>query len=148
MKLMRWLVVAALVLPLHAFAQASITVRCPGLPAGAELGWETISDGSFLYCKAMRPDGSQALAVMLRPESPFRERFSLREESGTIGGHEVRWYRGILALDDAIVRETLIELDDGLTAHITLRVDTEQELAESLRLAEGLDFHDTRIGSN
>ncbi|TYT25455.1 hypothetical protein FZO89_03805 [Luteimonas viscosa] len=146
MKLMRWLVVAALVLPFHVFAQS--TSRCPELPAGADLVWETIEGGDFLYCKAMHADGAQAFAVMLRAESPFRERFSLREESGTIGGHEVRWYRGVLALDDAIVRETLIELDDDLTAHITLRVDTEQELAESLRLAEGLRFHDSRIGSN
>jgi hypothetical protein len=86
--------------------------------------------------------------VMLRADSPFRERFSLREERATIDGHEIRWYRGVLPGDDAMVRETVIELDDDLTAHITVRVDTAQQLAESLRLAEGLRFGDTRIGSN
>lgn len=146
MKIMRWLAVAALVLPLHAFAQSP--GKCPQLPPGSDLVWETIEGEDFLYCKAMHPDGAQPFAVMLRAESAFRERFSLREEVGTIGGHEVRWYRGVLALDDAIVRETLIELDDDLTAHITLRVATEQELADSLRLAEGLRFDDSRIGSN
>jgi|SRR5690606_23510424 len=144
MKTKQWMAIAALLIPLGAFAQSAGS--CPELPAATGLGWETTQGEDFLYCKAMRDDGTQAFAVMLRAESPFRERFSLREEKGTIDGREVRWYRG--SVQDAIVRETLIELDDDLTAHIMLRVDSEQQLAESLRLSEGLRFHDTRIGSN
>ncbi|WP_202845616.1 hypothetical protein [Luteimonas saliphila] len=140
------LAIAALLLPLPALAQS--VGNCPELPAAGGLGWEATQGDDFLFCKAVREDGTQVFSVMLRAESPFRERFSLREEKGTIDGHDVRWYRGVLALQDAIVRETLIELDDDLTAHIMLRVETEQQLAESLKLAEGLRFHDSRIGSN
>lgn len=147
MSLKPLLCAVALCLPLPALAQLPGT--CPELPASSGLSWESSAGEDFLYCKAVREDGHQAFSVMLRDgESPFRERFSLREEKGLIDGHKVRWYRGQLANKDAIVRETLIELDDGLTAHIMLRVEDEQQLADSLRQAETLRFGDTRVGSN
>lgn len=146
MKLKPLLCVMALCLPLPALAQTA--APCPELPATTGLSWESSAGEDFLFCKAVREDGFQAFSVMLRgeEESRFRERFSLREEKGLIDGHEVRWYRG--NVPDAIVRETLIELDDDLTAHIMLRVDNEEQLAESLRLAESIRFGDTRMGSN
>ncbi|TWT20726.1 hypothetical protein [Luteimonas wenzhouensis] len=140
-----FLYIAAL-LPLPALAQAPAT--CPELPASSGLSWESTQGDDFLFCKAVREDGFQAFSVMLREESTFRERFGLREEKGVIDGHKVRWYRGQLPNRDAIVRETLIELDDGLTAHIMLRVEDERQLADSLRLAGMLRFNDTRVGSN
>lgn len=146
MTMKHWLAAAALCLPAGAFAQSA--GRCPELPAGSGLAWETAAGDDYLFCKAMREDGQQAFSVMLRAESPFRERFRLREEEAVIDGHEVRWYRGELAVQNALVRETLVELDDELTAHIMVRVDNEQQLADSLRQAEGLRFSDTRIGSN
>ncbi len=138
----------AMLLPFPAFAQPA--PRCPELPVDGNLSWEVTQGEGFLYCKAMREaDGAQAFSVMLRDKSPFRERFGLREEKAVIDGHEVRWYRGDTALQpDAIVRETQIELDDDLYAHIVLRVETEEQRVESQRLAESLRFRDTWIGSN
>jgi len=146
MSLKPLLCALALCLPLPALAQVPTT--CPELPASSGLSWESSAGQDFLYCKAMREDGYQAFSVMLRAESAFRERFGLREEKAVIDGHAVRWYRGQLANKDAIVRETLIELNDDLTAHIMLRVENEQQLADSLRLAGLLRFGDSRIGSN
>ena len=141
-----WIPLAALLLPLQAFAQAG---SCPELPTGSGLEWQMSEGAGFLYCRAVREaDGSQAFSVMLRAESPMRERMSLREERGEIDGHEVRWYRGVIADQSAIVRETAIELDDDLFAHVVLRADSEQQLAESRRLAEGLRFGDMRLGSH
>lgn len=136
----------ALCLPLPALAQPPST--CPVLPAATGLSWEASPGTDFLYCKAMREDGHQAFSVMLRVGSPFRERFALREERAVIDGHKVRWYRGQLANEEAIVRETLIELDDGLTAHIVLRAGNALQLAESQRLAGLLRFDDSLIDSN
>jgi len=73
---------------------------------------------------------------------------SLRENRGEIDGHEVRWYRGDLADSSTLVRETAVELDDDLVAHIVLRAQDEEQLAESRRLAESLRFADTRLGGN
>jgi hypothetical protein len=142
----RWIPLAALLLPLQALAQAG---SCPELPAGSGLAWQMSEGAGFLYCRAMREaDGSQAFSVMLRSESPMRERKSLREEHGEIDGHEVRWYRGEIADQSAIVRETAIELEDDLFAHVVLRADSAEQLSESRRLAEGLRFHDMRLGSH
>jgi len=142
----RWIPLAALLLPLQALAQ---TGSCPELPTASGLEWQMSDGAGFLYCRAIRAsDGSQAFSVMLRDESPMRARSSLREESGEIDGHEVRWYRGDIANQSAIVRETAIELDGDLFAHVVLRADSEEQLAESRRLAEGLRFSDTRLGSH
>ena len=146
MSLKPLLCALALCLPLPVLAQ--VPANCPTLPPSSGLSWESSSGEDFLYCKAVREDGDQAFSVMLRAESPFRERFGLREEKAVIDGHKVRWYRGQLVNKDAIVRETLIELDDHLTAHIMLRVENEEQLADSLRLAGMLRFSDSRIGSN
>lgn len=142
----RWIPLAILLLPLQALAQ---TGSCPELPPAAGLSWQISEGPGFLYCRAMRDtDGSQAFSVMLRDESPMRERISLREERGMIDGHEIRWYRGDVATSDTLVRETAIELDDDLVAHIVLRAASQQQLDDSRRLAEGLRFADTRIGSH
>lgn len=146
MRIRRLLLCMAALLPLPALAELPAT--CPALPASTGLTWETIAGSDFLFCRAMREDGFQAFSVMLRAESPFRERMALRAEAGVIDGHKVRWYRGQLPNEEAIVRETLIELEKDLTAHIMLRVEDEVQLADSLRLAEQLRFHDDRLGSN
>ena len=144
--LKRWIPLAILLLPLQALAQSG---ACPQLPPASGLSWELSEGAGFLYCRAMREaDGSQAFSVMLRDESPMRERMSLREERATIDGHEVRWYRGDLSTSTTLVRETAIELDEDLFAHIVLRAASEEQLAETRRLAEGLRFADTRLGSH
>lgn len=140
MRSLRWLFLAALLAPCHAFAQT--TVACPQLPADGGLRWETSEGPDFLYCKAMRDaDRGQAFGVMLRQKSTFREYRARRMEESVIGGRKVHWYRGVVSFQpDAIVRETLVELDNGLTAHIMLRADSEEERAETQRLVERLQF--------
>jgi len=144
----RWILLAALLLTMpQAYAQSAGS--CPQLPAASGLSWQVSEGAGFLYCRAMREDdGWQAFSVMLRDASPMRTRMSLREDRAEIDGHEVRWYRGDLSDSASMVRETAIELDDDLFAHIVLRADDEAQLAESRRLAEGLRFADTRLGSH
>ena len=59
MTMKHWLAAAALSLPAGAFAQSA--GRCPELPAGSGLAWETAAGDDFLFCKAMREDGQQPL---------------------------------------------------------------------------------------
>ena len=141
-----WIPLAVLLLPLQALAQSG---SCPELPPASGLSWQVSEGADFLYCRALRDaDGSQAFSVMLRDESPMRSRMSLREERGEIDGHEVRWYRGDVGGQDTLVRETAVELDEDLVAHIVLRAASEDQLTEARRLAEGLRFGDTRLGSH
>ncbi|TYT25456.1 hypothetical protein FZO89_03810 [Luteimonas viscosa] len=125
----------------YAFAQ-SATENCPDLPPGTDLGWEVVEGPDFVFCKAIRAsDGTQAFAVMLGSESPFRPTRGLREEDAEIDGHDVRWYRGEVATrQNVLVRETLVELGRRNTAHIVVRADSEDLLAENRRLAEGMRF--------
>ena len=59
------------------------------------------------------------------------------------------WYRGeVAAQPDAIIRETLLELPNKRTAHIMLRAVSDQQRADSQRIAEGMRFADVRLGSN
>lgn len=143
MNVLRLLPLAALLALPTAVAQSA---SCPELPGTSGLSWETVDGPDFTYCKAML-DGRQAFSVMLRAESDFRERRSLREgEPVMIDGHEVHWYRGEVL--NGLVRETLIEFKDDTTAHIVLRASTEEQLAQDRSLAEQLRFQDSRIGSN
>src|SRR3546814_15135267 len=74
---------------------------------------------------------------MISTDSPFDPRRSNRGEETVIDGHETHWYRGeIASAPDAQVRETLIELDDGRVAPISLRAASEAELADALTQAQ------------
>src|SRR3546814_12021593 len=78
---------------------------------------------------------------MISADSPFDPRRSNRGEETVIDGHETHWYRGeIASAPDAPVRETLIELDDGRVAHLSLRAASEAELADALQQAQLLRF--------
>ena len=148
MNPLRWLPLAALLLPVHASAQTA--GHCPELPAGSGLTWDAMNGPDFLYCKAMPgAGGDQVFSVMLREEATFRPRRSLREEEAVIDGQEVHWYRGEVASQpNLIIRETLLELPNDRTAHIMLRADSDQQRADSQRIAEGMRFADARLGSN
>lgn len=145
MQFRRLLPLAALLLVPFAFAQST---SCPELPASTGLTWDRVDGAGFTFCKAIRDtDGQQAFAVMLRPDAQFRTRRSHREgDRVLIDGHEVFWYRG--DVQNGMVRETLIELDRNSTAHIVVRADSEPELSEAQRAAQGLRFRDARLGSN
>src|SRR5690606_21323649 len=103
-----------------------------------------------VFCKAIRAsDGTQAFSVMLGRESPFRPVREMREENARIDGHNVRWYRGEVATRrNVLVRETLVDLGRRSSAHIVVRADSEDLLAENRRLAERLRFRATAVGGD
>lgn len=139
---------ACLLLAGGAFAQS--TSDCPSMAANSGMAWEKLDGPGFTYCKAIRnEDGSQAFAVMIGRESPFRPRRGDRAEQAVIDGHGVHWYRGEIAADpDAIVRETLIELDRNHVAHITLRADDEEQMTAAMRQVEALRFQGALLTRN
>lgn len=139
---------AGLLLAAGALAQSPGT--CPSLPASSGLSWEKVDGPGFTFCKAIRSeDGSQAFAVMIGRDSPFRPRRSDRAEASVIDGRSVHWYRGEIATrPDAIVRETLIELDRDHVAHITLRAGSVAQKDATLRQLETLRFQTALLSRN
>ena len=130
-------------------AQAQSAGECPLLPSDSGLSWNALSGDDFVFCKALRDGGEEVFAVMISNDSPFDPRRSNRAEETVIDGHEARWYRGeIASAPDAEVRETLIELDDGRVAHISMRANSEAELADALQQAQGLRFGGPQLTSN
>src|SRR3546814_16205313 len=91
--------------------------------------------------KALRDSGEEVFSVMISADSPFDPRRSNRDEETVIDGHETHWYRGeIASAPDAQVRETMIELDEGRVAHLSLRDASEAEMAAHLQTAPILRF--------
>jgi hypothetical protein len=144
----RLLAAACLLWAASAHAQTAPT-ECPTLPADSGLGWERLDNPGFTFCKAIRQDASQAFAVMITDDSPFKPKRGDRMEETVIDGRETHWYRSELAArPDLLVRETLIELDRDHVAHISLRAASQEELARSLQIVESLRFGATRLSSN
>jgi hypothetical protein len=130
-------------------AQAQSAGECPMLPGDSGLSWKALAGDDFVFCKALREDGDEVFAVTVSKDSPFDPKRSNRAEEAVIDGHEVRWYRGeIASAPDAEVREALIKLDDGRVAHISLRADSEAELASAMQEAQALRFHGPQLSSN
>lgn len=130
-------------------AQAQSAGECPMLPGDSDLSWTAMTGPDFVFCKAIRDGGDEVFAVMISKDSPFDPRRSDRAEKAVIDGHEMRWYRGeIASAPNAEVRETLIELDDGRVAHISLRANSEAELADALAGAQSLRFRGPQLSSN
>lgn len=124
---------------------------CPSLPANAGLQWETLDGPGFLFCRALRADdGSEAFAVTISADSPFEPKRGNRAEEGSIAGQPGRWYRSEIAgAENTIARETLVELDSGNVAHISLRAGSEAQLQGVLQQVSGLRFAaDQRLSSN
>ncbi len=130
-------------------AQAQSAGECPLLPGDSGLSWSALAGDDFVFCKALRDGGEEVFAVMISRDSPFNPKRSDRAEETVIDGHQARWYRGeIASAPDAEVRETLIELDDGRVAHISLRAASEAELADALQQAQTLRFAGPQLTSN
>lgn len=130
-------------------AQAQSNGQCPILPGDSGLSWTAMNGDDFVFCKAIGNGGDEVFAVMISKDSPFDPRRSDRAEKAVIDGHKMRWYRGeIASAPDAQVRETLIELDDGRVAHISLRADSEAELADVLQQAQSMRFRGPQLSSN
>jgi len=130
------------VLLLAAFAaQAQDVPGCPQLPAGTDLIWEHRNTGGSDFCRALRPDGTEAFGVYIAKDSPFEPQRSNREEEGLVDGREVRWYRAeLVTKPDIEARETLLELDDGRVAHIWLQARSGDQLRRALNLTGQLHF--------
>lgn len=121
-----------------AFGQSD---ACPTLPADSGLRWETIQPDGLVFCRALDGNGREAFAVTISTESSFRPRRSKREERTVINGQSVWWYSAEVASGSVeIVRETLLELADRRVAHIMIRVNTEDDLADNARIVSALRF--------
>ncbi len=146
MNLLRILPLACL---LAAGAAQAQSAECPLLPSDGGLSWKAMAGDDFVFCKALREDGAEVFAVTISKDSPFEPRRANRAEEAMIDGHETRWYRGEIASSpDTQVRETLIELDGGRVAHISLRANSEAELANALLEAQSLRFRGPQLSSN
>lgn len=149
MNLLRVLPLACLLVA--GMAQAQSVGECPLLPIDSDLTWQKLNGPDFTFCKAIRgSDNAEIFAVTIAKDSPFDPRRSNRGGKTVIDGHEVRWYRGEIAAAPGMeVRETLIELDDGRVAHISMRAASEDELAIAMKRAESLRFGSTaQLSSN
>lgn len=138
-----------LLLLLSGTAWAQSTMGCPHLPASTGLKWESSTGPDFVFCRALRADGSQAFGVYLGEDSPFEPKRRNRTETGTIDGQPVYWYRSEVATRPNIeVRETLLQLADGREAHIFLEAGTGEQLADTFRQVQQLRFESQALSSN
>lgn len=138
-----------LLLLLSGTARAQSAMGCPRLPASTGLKWESSTGPDFVFCRALRADGSQAFGVYLGEDSPFEPKRRNRTETDTIDGQSVYWYRSEVATrPDIEVRETLLELDDGREAHIFFEAAPGEPLANTFRMVQQLRFGATALSSN
>ncbi|QCO67412.1 hypothetical protein E4582_01860 [Luteimonas yindakuii] len=120
--------------------------ECPRLPGDAELSWTQRSSEAFLICRAIGADGREAFGLYLAGNSPFQPARANREERGMVAGQEIRWYRGEVAADPStLVRETLVELDNGQVMHVWLHARNAEQLQYNQRLVESLRFEEARF---
>ncbi len=120
---------------------------CPQLPASSGLVWEYKGSGGGDFCRALREDGSEAFGLYIATKSPFTPKRGNRAEAGVIDGQTMFWYKGEVAIrPDMQVRETLIELPDGRTAHIWLQA-SDAQLGNSIMQAQSIRFPATRLTS-
>lgn len=141
-----------LVLSAAAHAQDAVPAaqgNCPMLPADTGLRWEHRGTADSDFCRALRSDGSEAFGLYISNKSPFEPRRADRAEAGNIDGKPMHWYRGELAGKPQVqVRETLIEIGSGKTAHVWMQADSPDQLKEVLGQTEGLRFPSARLSSN
>ena len=128
-------------------ANAQTAANCPTLPADSGLKWDVLDGPGFLFCKALRADGSEAFAVTISHKSPFKPSRSHRAETGSVAGQSVHWYRSEIAGTE-IARETLVELGDEDVAHISLRAANDGAKDRAMQQVQALQFDDVRLSSN
>ncbi len=102
--------------------------------------WDAMRIPNMLLCRAiLNESGTEAFAMTISNDTPFRPKRSLRAETGVLDGREVQWYRGDVANEPtAQIRETLIELENDRIVHIFMRAPDAETLAARLKMAEAL----------
>ncbi|MEQ1514503.1 MAG: hypothetical protein ABL934_17740 [Lysobacteraceae bacterium] len=107
---------------------------CPAFPAdsASSLRWEVLRIPNMLLCRAMRTDdATEAFALTISPESPFKPRRGDRAEVGNLNGRTVQWYRGVVPNEpNILIRETLIEVRKNQVVHIFMRAKDADTLAQ------------------
>jgi hypothetical protein len=127
----------------------SLEGGCPHMPADTGLTWEHRGTGDADFCRALRDDGSEAFGMYISPKPAFEPKRGNRAEESLIDGRTITWYRSELAgQPDVLARETLVELDNGRTAHIWVQADSEAALREAYQKTTGLRFSPERLSSN
>lgn len=106
--------------------------QCPAFhdETAETLRWEVVSVPDMLYCRALRTDdGTEAFALTVSRESPFKPRRANRAEVSTSNGREVQWYRGEVPNEpDVLIREALLELGNDRMMHIFMRANDAEQL--------------------
>ncbi|MCC7249162.1 MAG: hypothetical protein IT473_11125 [Lysobacter sp.] len=127
-----------------ATAQTAATdaADCPAIPedTAQTLRWDAMRIPNMLFCRAVLIEtGTEAFAVTISRESPFRPKRGLRAETGTLDGRPVQWYRGEVSNEPNVqIRETLIELEDDRVVHIFMRAPDADALVVRLKMAESI----------
>lgn len=108
--------------------------ECPAFPAeiAQSLRWEPLRVPSMLLCRAIRTDdATEAFALTISEQSPFRPRRGDRAEVANLNGRTIQWYRGEIPNEPNVqIRETLIELRKNLVIHIFMRAKDAETLAQ------------------
>lgn len=130
-------------------AQAQEAAGCPKLPDDVVLAWEHRANAGTDFCRALRPDGSEAFGVYIAHKAPFEPKRGNRVEQDTIDGQSIYWYRSEVAgRPNVETRETLVQLPDGRVAHIWLQASSPERLQEEIGTARGMRFQTARLSSN
>ena len=131
-----WLVCAAWLWAGTASAQTdgqNEFADCPAFPADTaeSLRWEVLRVPGMLFCRALRiDDATEAFALTVSKESPFKPRRGDRAEVASLNGREVQWYRGEVPNEpNVLIRETLIEINKNLVIHVFMRASDAETLA-------------------
>jgi hypothetical protein len=115
---------------------------CPAFPADAaeSMRWEVLRVPDTLLCRALLTEGgTEAFALTVSPESPFKPRRGDRAEVGVFGGREVQWYRGEVPNDKAgLIRETLIRVGEEQVVHVFMRATDPETLARRQQMVLSL----------
>lgn len=127
-------------------APAASFEDCPPFPSQFAdiVHWEHRQIPGMLFCRALLADGTEAFALTVSAESPFKPRRGLREETSTLGnGHELIWYRAeIIGQTSMLGREALVQLAPDRVAHLSMRAPDADTLSKFESYAASLPYPD------
>ena len=145
-------VLSSLLFAVAQAAAAQAPTECPSLPASSGLQWQQLVQTDFLVCRASTEDGREVLSLMLSardPSIPLNR--SLRQEKGSFGGESLYWYQPDLGGQQppgyAERRISVVKLDKGRYAQISLYPDSPQELGSLQQLAQGMSLTPSAVAA-